>query len=113
MKLELLETDYNEAFLRGFLPKLDWDALVKTARELGDTSLPETSPDINDAMMDEDVLKNLHRVLLEVGDRPAPVPVTAVLTHLPLLRRCTSPRASSCARIANTSFPFGTGYQTW
>lgn len=67
VKLELQETEYNEAFLRGFLPKLDWPALVSTARELGDTSLPETSPDINDPMLDEEVLKSLHRVLLEVG----------------------------------------------
>ncbi|UZJ51281.1 hypothetical protein CBS101457_000601 [Exobasidium rhododendri] len=66
VKLELQETEYNEAFLRGFLPKLEWDALIKTAKELGDTSLPEKSPDINDPMMDEEVLKNLHRVLLEM-----------------------------------------------
>jgi multifunctional methyltransferase subunit TRM112 len=66
VKLETLETEYNDAFLRGFLPKLDWSALVKTARELGDTSLPDQSPDINDPMMDEEVLKKLHHVLLEV-----------------------------------------------
>lgn len=67
IKLELQETEYNDAFLRGFLPKLDWSALVKTARDLGDTSLPDQSPDINDPMMDEDVLKKLHHVLLEVS----------------------------------------------
>lgn len=74
--MEVLETDYNDAFLRGFLPKLDWDALVKTAKELGDTSLPDKSPDINDAMMDENILKSLHHVLLEVS-RSSPISSTS------------------------------------
>lgn len=67
VKLELLETDFNEAFVRGFLPKLDWHALVSTARQLGDTTLPETSPDLSDPMLDDELLHNLHHVLLEVG----------------------------------------------
>ena len=67
VKLEIAETEYNEAFLRGFLPKIEWDALVSTAEQLGDTSLPKASPDINDPMLDENLLKALHHVLLEVG----------------------------------------------
>ncbi|PWN37427.1 uncharacterized protein FA14DRAFT_159489 [Meira miltonrushii] len=67
VKLELLETDFNEAFIRGFLPKLDWNALVLTARELGDTSLPEQGPDMEDPMLDQQILRNLHHVLLEVS----------------------------------------------
>lgn len=71
--MELLETDYNEAFLRGFLPKIEWDALVATARSLGDTSLPAQSPDMNDPMLDGEVLKQLHHVLLEVSGLGASV----------------------------------------
>lgn len=67
VKLELLETDFNEAFIRGFLPKLDWNALIITAKELGDTSLPEKGPDMEDPMLDHQILRNLHHVLLEVS----------------------------------------------
>lgn len=67
VKLELIEADYNESFLRGFLPKLDWDALVLTARSLGDTSLPEKGPEASESTVDDDLLRRLHHVLLEVS----------------------------------------------
>ncbi|OCF34737.1 multifunctional methyltransferase subunit TRM112 [Kwoniella heveanensis CBS 569] len=52
----------NLEFIQRFLPKLDWTALVDTARSLGDTSLPETMPD----QITEDQLKALHHVLMEM-----------------------------------------------
>ena len=35
VQLELREADFNPDFLRGFMPKLEWTALVNTAREVG------------------------------------------------------------------------------
>ncbi len=32
VQLELIEAEPNDTFVKGFLPKLDWPALVKTAR---------------------------------------------------------------------------------
>lgn len=53
----------NYDFLRRFLPKLDWAALVDTARSLGDESLPDEMPE----MWDDEMLQKLHHVLLEVS----------------------------------------------
>ncbi|PKI83391.1 hypothetical protein MVES_002517 [Malassezia vespertilionis] len=66
VKLELIEADYSEAFLKGFLPKLDWCALVHTARQLGDISLPEQEPEFTQAPPTEAQLQALHHVLLEI-----------------------------------------------
>ncbi|KAK8861481.1 hypothetical protein IAR55_002302 [Kwoniella newhampshirensis] len=52
----------NLEFINRFLPKLDWKALVDTARSLGDTTLPETMPE----SMTEDQLRALHHVLMEM-----------------------------------------------
>ncbi|WVQ78728.1 hypothetical protein IAT38_000815 [Cryptococcus sp. DSM 104549] len=52
----------NLDFIQRFLPKLDWTALVDTARSLGDTSLPDTMP----ATFTEDELRALHHVLMEM-----------------------------------------------
>jgi len=61
-QLEIRETEFNPDFLRGFMPKLEWTALVNTARQLGETTLPLEQPE----MYDDDLLKNLHHVLLEI-----------------------------------------------
>lgn len=84
--VEVREAEFNADFLRGFLPRIEWTALVNAAREvrryrlceavlffcllgsstqLGDTSLPPEMPE----MVDDDFLKNLHHVLLEVCSR--------------------------------------------
>ncbi len=80
--IELREAEFNPDFVSGFLSRLEWTALVNAAKEvcalpefsrefieqlflnlqLGDTSLPPELPD----MVDDDLLKNLHHVLLEV-----------------------------------------------
>ncbi|KDN38458.1 Trm112p-domain-containing protein [Tilletiaria anomala UBC 951] len=66
VSLELIEADWNEDFIRGFVPKIEWNALVSASRELGDTSLPDQQPDFDDPMLDEGILKALHHVLLEI-----------------------------------------------
>jgi multifunctional methyltransferase subunit TRM112 len=86
VKLALREADFNPDFLRGFLPRIEWDALIQASREvtgwssfvpyrnkpnammlfsnkIGDASLPLERPE----MLDEDLLKQLHHVLLEVS----------------------------------------------
>lgn len=83
--VELREAEFNADFLRGFLPRLEWPALVGAARQvrfhpvcfaqdlaadtggaarvqLGDTSLPAEQPE----MVDDEFLQKLHHVLLEV-----------------------------------------------
>ncbi|KAK1927455.1 hypothetical protein DB88DRAFT_478108 [Papiliotrema laurentii] len=62
VELVIRESEVNYDFLRRFLPKLDWTALVDTARSLGDESLPDEQP----AEMTEEQLRALHHVLLEM-----------------------------------------------
>ncbi|KAK7472567.1 hypothetical protein VKT23_000682 [Stygiomarasmius scandens] len=61
VQIEIREAEFNPEFLKNFIPKIEWKALVDTARQLGDTSLPLEQPE----MIDDDFLKNLHHVLLE------------------------------------------------
>ncbi|KAK7032872.1 Trm112p-domain-containing protein [Favolaschia claudopus] len=56
------QSEFNPDFLRGFIAKIEWTALVGAARELGDTSLPEMQPET----LDDDFLHTLHHVLLEI-----------------------------------------------
>ncbi|KAJ6468434.1 Trm112p-domain-containing protein [Mycena sanguinolenta] len=62
VQVVLRESEFNPDFLRGFIPKIEWTALVGAARQLGDTSLPDQAPE----MLDDDFLKTLHHVLLEI-----------------------------------------------
>ncbi|KAF9650405.1 trm112, partial [Thelephora ganbajun] len=62
VQIALREADFNPEFIRGFIPKIEWNALVDAARQLGDTSLPAEQPE----MVDDDLLKALHHVLLEI-----------------------------------------------
>ncbi|KAJ7086073.1 hypothetical protein B0H15DRAFT_782446 [Mycena belliarum] len=62
VQVVLRESEFNPDFLRGFIPKIDWAALTGAARQLGDTSLPDQLPE----MLDDDFLKTLHHVLLEI-----------------------------------------------
>ncbi|KAF8326633.1 uncharacterized protein EI90DRAFT_3146497 [Cantharellus anzutake] len=63
VRVEIRETDFNPEFLQGFMPKIEWDALVSASRQLGDTSLPENLP--APEAQTEEFLKALHRVLME------------------------------------------------
>ncbi|CAG8675036.1 7706_t:CDS:2 [Funneliformis caledonium] len=58
------ETEFNPMFLRNMLPKLEWNALVKTAFQINVT-LPNALPESSTDELDEEFLKTLHRVLLE------------------------------------------------
>ncbi|KAI5285449.1 hypothetical protein KEM52_002437 [Ascosphaera acerosa] len=63
-ELEQVEIDYHPEFLRNILPRLDWPAMQVTAKELGFGALTETKPE-GDALNDEKLLRDLHRLLLE------------------------------------------------
>jgi len=62
VSIEVREAEFNPDFVRGFLSRIEWKALVTAARELGDASLPEEMPE----MVDDEFLKKLHHVLLEI-----------------------------------------------
>ncbi|CAI2179527.1 16387_t:CDS:2 [Funneliformis geosporum] len=58
------ETEFNPMFLRNMLPKLEWNALVKTALQINVT-LPTVLPESTTDDLDEEFLKTLHGILLE------------------------------------------------
>ncbi|GFZ42674.1 hypothetical protein JCM24511_00391 [Saitozyma sp. JCM 24511] len=62
VELVVREAPENLDFIRRFLPKLDWAALVDTARSLGDESLPDTQPE----EFTDEQLRALHHVLMEM-----------------------------------------------
>ncbi|KAJ1977803.1 hypothetical protein H4R35_002152 [Dimargaris xerosporica] len=64
VELEQVETEQNGDLLANLLKKIDWNALLMTATELGLASLPETIPDDPDS--DEAFMTKLHEVLMEV-----------------------------------------------
>ncbi|KAF9507345.1 hypothetical protein BS47DRAFT_1321304, partial [Hydnum rufescens UP504] len=63
-RVELREADFNPDFLRGFMPKIEWGALVSAERDLGSMTLPETPPEPGTET--EEFLKTLHHVLMEI-----------------------------------------------
>ncbi|PWN54182.1 Trm112p-domain-containing protein [Violaceomyces palustris] len=66
VQVELIQAEPNPDFIKGFLPKIEWNALVKTARSLGQDVLPEQSPDFSKPLNDEALLNSLHHILLEI-----------------------------------------------
>ncbi|KAH7886804.1 hypothetical protein F5I97DRAFT_1936423 [Phlebopus sp. FC_14] len=60
--VELQEADLNPDFIRNIVPRLEWDALVDAAKQVGDASLPSEQPE----MMDDELIRKLHHVLLEI-----------------------------------------------
>lgn len=61
------ELDYNAEFIVHMLDRLDWDAVIKVAKDLGNTSLPQTKPENLDPIMEDDqvILRELHTLLVE------------------------------------------------
>lgn len=61
------EQDYNPEFISHILDRLDWNAIIKVAADLGNTSLPATKPEDLDPIMEENqvILKDLHNLLVE------------------------------------------------
>ncbi|GJJ06225.1 hypothetical protein Clacol_000415 [Clathrus columnatus] len=62
------EAEFSPDFLKGFYPKIEWNVLITTAKEkfikFGEVSLPEEQPNLED--LDEETLKKIHHVLLEI-----------------------------------------------
>ena len=69
--LEIIEIDYRPQFIINIMPRVDWDALIKVCKTLGNESLPATKPesfgDENRTQEQEEVLRSLHNVLLETN----------------------------------------------
>ena len=64
VKVESVDAEYNPDFVTRMIPKLDWNALVTGAKEVGVEDLPV---EVSEDMMSDDVfLRKLHRALLEV-----------------------------------------------
>ena len=61
------EQDYNPDFIKHILERLEWDAVVQVARELGNESLPVVKPEGLDPIMEDDqaILRDLHTLLVE------------------------------------------------
>lgn len=64
-EVKLNEVEFNPQFVSRMIPKLEWSALVQAAEELGYLQdLPSTL--VSDYKNDEDFLRKVHKVLLEV-----------------------------------------------
>lgn len=61
------ELEYNPEFLVHMLDRLDWDAILLVASDLGNTSLPQSKPEDLDPIMEDSqaVLRDLHTLLME------------------------------------------------
>ena len=65
MRKEAREAEFHAEFLVNTLGKIEWDAFVGAAREIGeDDALPANKP--ADAANDEPFLRAFHHALLEV-----------------------------------------------
>lgn len=62
-QLQLEEQEFNPDFIISMLGRLDWDAIIKVAADLGNTALPARKPENIDH--DETMLKDLHSLLVE------------------------------------------------
>ncbi|PVU96502.1 hypothetical protein BB559_002371 [Furculomyces boomerangus] len=64
-QLEQIEAEKNDAFLVRMFPRLEWNALVSTAKNLSINNLPEKIPE--NIEEDQALLEILHTVLLETN----------------------------------------------
>ncbi|TID30954.1 hypothetical protein CANINC_000476 [Pichia inconspicua] len=62
-KLELEEQDFDPNFIISMLERLEWSAIIKVAKDLGNESLPAQKPENID--QNEAMLKDLHSLLME------------------------------------------------
>lgn len=60
------EAEFNPVFIVHMLERLDWDAVVAVAHDLGNTSIPQQKPNDLDPIMEDDiaVLADLHELLV-------------------------------------------------
>lgn len=61
------EQEFNPEFILHMLERLEWDAVLKVAENLGNESLPPVKPENLDPIMEDDqaILKELHILLVE------------------------------------------------
>uniref|UniRef100_A0A1B6DIN9 Multifunctional methyltransferase subunit TRM112-like protein n=1 Tax=Clastoptera arizonana TaxID=38151 RepID=A0A1B6DIN9_9HEMI len=63
--IRVSETDFNMEFVTRIIPKIDWNVMYKAAESLGHAGdLPQSL--VGDYENNEDFLKKVHHVLLEV-----------------------------------------------
>ena len=61
------EAEYNEDFVKNFIPKLEWSALVEGANAMCATAAADLPAELTDEhKADMEFLKKLHHILLEV-----------------------------------------------
>eukprot|EP00472_Partenskyella_glossopodia_P009001 CAMPEP_0197529346 /NCGR_PEP_ID=MMETSP1318-20131121/28098_1 /TAXON_ID=552666 /ORGANISM="Partenskyella glossopodia, Strain RCC365" /LENGTH=142 /DNA_ID=CAMNT_0043084775 /DNA_START=190 /DNA_END=618 /DNA_ORIENTATION=- len=65
-KVLVESVEFNPAIVMKLASRIDYDVLKNALESLGPSSLPDELPAILDPKNDEKLLKNLHRVLLEV-----------------------------------------------
>ncbi|QLG73517.1 hypothetical protein HG535_0F00270 [Zygotorulaspora mrakii] len=63
--------EFNEEFMTNIMDRIDWDAVLSVAGDLGNTNLPSTKPLLNTAeQLSEDdlaVLRDLHVLLVQTS----------------------------------------------
>ena len=66
--IQIKEADFNSEFLSRLIHKLEWNALVETAKALGHgKNLPfDISGKEDELCQNEEFLKDMHHVLLEI-----------------------------------------------
>lgn len=59
--------EFNPEFITHIIGRLDWEAILSVAKDLGNELLPPTKPENLDPIMEDDqhVLKDLHTLLVE------------------------------------------------
>ncbi|VEU19851.1 DEKNAAC100774 [Brettanomyces naardenensis] len=62
-QLQSEEQEFNPAFIVSMLDRIDWDALVSVAADLGNRSIPAEKPE--NIEQNEALLRELHSLLLE------------------------------------------------
>ncbi|KAH3667074.1 hypothetical protein WICMUC_005421 [Wickerhamomyces mucosus] len=63
-KLVQTEQEFKPDFILSILERLDWNALIQVAKDLGNESLPPVKPE-GELLQNEDLLKDLHTLLIE------------------------------------------------
>ncbi|VEN41080.1 unnamed protein product [Callosobruchus maculatus] len=64
LDIRTVEVEFNPEFVAKMIPKIDWAVLCSAAESLGKTELPKEV--IDNYENDQDFLKKVHHILLEV-----------------------------------------------
>ena len=63
-KVENIEAEFNADFITRMLPKLEWSALVKAAKELGAGTLPS---ELNESMVNDEAFLKIVKHMFHVN----------------------------------------------